>query len=218
MKNFKTMIAASAVAVSSVILFGFHGEQHKTLEIGDEMPKQEIKMKAIDDKAYTLKDIAKAKGTLVIFSCNTCPFVVGRGEKTEGWQGRYNGIQEMCDKNEIGMILVNSNEAKREGDDSYEEMVKFAKEKGQKSIYAVDKHHLIADAFGAKTTPHVFLFDNNKKLVYTGAIDDNVDSAKDVSAHYLTDAISEMASGKKITNPKSKALGCSIKRITAHKH
>lgn len=201
------------LVVLSTILMAFKSEEHATIKIGSNMPNIDTPMKGIDGKEYTLEKIGKEKGTLVIFSCNTCPFVVGRGENTEGWQKRYNGIQQLCDELKVGMVLVNSNEAKRDDEDSYEAMVKFAKEKQQKSIYVVDKNSIVADAFGAKTTPHVFLFDANRKLIYKGAIDDSVDSPEKVTKHYLKNALKQHAEGGKIKISESKALGCSIKRV-----
>jgi len=199
--------------LSSIVLVAFKNEEHVTIKLGDTIPKVDTPMKGTDGNEYTLEKIGKEKGTLVIFSCNTCPFVVGRGDKTEGWQKRYNGIQQLCDELKVGMVLVNSNEAKRDDEDSYEAMIKFEKEKQQKSIYVVDKNSIVADAFGAKTTPHVFLFDSNRKLIYKGAIDDSVDSPEKVTKHYLKDALKQHAEGKKIKISESKALGCSIKRV-----
>ncbi|HCZ08434.1 MAG TPA: thioredoxin family protein, partial [Flavobacteriales bacterium] len=80
--------------------------------------------------------------------------------------------------------------------------------------YVVDREHKLADAFGARTTPHVFLFDSEFRLVYRGSIDDNVNSAAEVKENYLTDAISRMIEGKKVKPAVTKALGCSIKRVS----
>jgi len=153
-------------------------------------------MMDVSGKEMSLNDIKQEKGLVVIFSCNTCPFVVGG--KGEGWEGRYNDVYEECQKNNIGMVLVNSNEAKRDGDDSLEKMKIHAKEEGYKSYYVVDSKHKLADAFGAKTTPHVFMFDKDMNLAYKGAIDDNVESSKEVKEHWLSVAIENLAAGKKI--------------------
>jgi hypothetical protein len=77
----------------------------------------------------------------------------------------------------------------------------------------VDSQHAVADAFGARTTPHVFLFDGTGVLVYTGAIDDNVDSAKKVKKNWLQDAMNAVAKGQPVPVAQSKPLGCSIKRV-----
>ena len=172
------------------------------LAIGESAPMTAAPLLATDGSQLTLTGLAKENGLLVIFSCNTCPFVVGNGTKTEGWEGRYNGIADMAESLGIGMVLVNSNQAKREGDDSLPEMKKRAMDIGSK----------LANAFGARTTPHVYLFNNAMELAYRGSIDDNVNRAGEVKERYLEMAMTRMAEGKKIKTPETKAVGCSIKR------
>lgn len=111
------------------------------------------------------------------------------------------------------MVLVNSNEAQRENEDSPEEMKKRAKEKNYKCNYVVDKNSELANAFGAKTTPHVFLFDKEMKLAYMGAIDDNIKDAEMVNESFLLSAIDNLAAGEAIDPQDTKAIGCSIKRV-----
>lgn len=184
------------------------------LAIGDKAPSADMKMTNIDGQQWSLVDIAGENGTLVIFSCNTCPFVVGREGKSEGWEGRYNEVAGFARENGIGSVLVNSNEAKRKGDDSLEEMKKHAVEAGYIMPYVMDAEHKLADAFGARTTPHVYLFDGDLRLVYRGSIDDSVNSADEVKETYLKDAIERMIEGKKIKPEITKAIGCSIKRVS----
>ena len=184
------------------------------LNPGDKAPLSDMKMTNIDGQQWSLVDIAGENGTLVIFGCNTCPFVVGREGRTEGWEGRYNEVAGFARENGIGSVLVNSNEAKRKGDDSLEEMKMHAREAGYILPYVVDEGHKLADAFGARTTPHVYLFDSEFRLVYRGAIDDNVDSASEVKDTYLKDAIESMMIGKRVKPAVTKAIGCSIKRVS----
>ena len=161
----------------------------------------------IDGKKLNLEGLAKENGTLVMFTCNTCPFVIQ-------WEDRYPELAELAAKNGIGVALVNSNEAKRDGDDSVKEMKKHAVEKGYGELaYLVDEKSALANAFGAKTTPHIFLFDKEWNLVYEGSIDDNSKDAKAVKAAYLKDALNNLKSGKKIIPNNTKAIGCSIKRV-----
>ncbi|MGB0404046.1 MAG: redoxin family protein [Salibacteraceae bacterium] len=185
--------------------------ENKALEIGSEVPLSDEKMANIDGKAYSLNDLKKENGLLVVFSCNTCPFVIGNGDK-EGWEGRYNDLYESALKNQMGMVLVNSNEAKRKGEDSMKNMKAHAKEQGYKMAYVIDKNHKLADAVGARTTPHVYLLDKDLKLVYRGLIDDNVNSAKEVKVKYLEGAMKEVANGRSPEPATTKAMGCSIKR------
>ena len=153
-----------------------------------------------------LRSEMKMNGLLVIFSCNTCPFVLQ-------WENRYNPIFELCEKNDVGMVLVNSNEAKRDGDDSMAKMKEKAESEGYKMKYLMDKDHVVADAFGARTTPHVYLFNKHAKLAYRGSIDDNSENPEEVSETYLMDAINNMVLDEPIDPNITKSIGCSIKRI-----
>ena len=180
--------------------------------IGEKAPMITAPMMGIDGNANTLLDLKGDKGLLVIFSCNTCPFVVGNGSKTEGWEGRYNGLAELAESLDIGMVLVNSNEAKREGDDSLAAMKEHAKEAGYTMPYVVDEGSKLANACGARTTPHVYLYNSKLELAYRGSIDDNVNRSEEVKERYLHMAMQRMAEGKKIKTTETKAIGCSIKR------
>lgn len=186
------------------------------LTIGSAMPAADIKMKDVMGGDRSLKDIAAENGVLVIFSCNTCPFVIG-SEGSQGWQGRYPALAEQCRKDKIGFVLVNSNEAKRDGGDGFTDMQAQYKQQHYNGHYVLDAGHQVADAFGARTTPHVFLFDKGLKLVYKGAIDDNVGDAGAVKQHYLDDAIAAMLAGKPADPATTRNIGCSIKRVE-HTH
>lgn len=200
-------LAPEASAQASVMVIA------EELAIGDKMPMGDHVMMNIDGGKFMLNDNLGEQGLLVVFSCNTCPFVVGNGEKSEGWEGRYNGLHAAAEAAGIQMVLVNSNEAKREGDDSFRAMQKHAEIAEYTMPYVVDAGHRVADAFGATKTPHVYLFGANGTLMYRGAIDDNVQNAQKVGETYLLDAIAEVGAGKKPQVSETKALGCSIKRL-----
>jgi len=215
MKNSNLLFGALFIAaIFFVFGFVYENESSEILEIGEKAPKSNIEMPDVTGQNYSLESLNKENGLLVIFSCNDCPFVIGRGEK-EGWEGRYAGLAELTEKNDIGMVLINSNEAKRQGIDSMDEMEKRAKEQNYSCAYVLDKDSKMADAFGAKTTPHVFLFNKELKLTYKGAIDDNVDSAEGVKENYLENAINATMKGIKIDPNSTKNIGCSIKRVKA---
>jgi hypothetical protein len=198
-----------AISMSSSLI----AQTTETLSIGSTAPAADIKMADISGNSYSLNDLKKEKGLLVIFSCNGCPFVVG-SEGSEGWEGRYEELRSLAFSNGIGMALINSNEAKREKGDDLNSMKTRAKEHGfEKCSYLLDVNSMVANAFFARTTPHVYLFDSNLKLVYKGAIDDNVDDSKKVKEPYLKEAIKNLAAGKKIKPEETKPVGCSIKRI-----
>lgn len=188
------------------------------LAIGAVLPAADVKMKEVGGKEISLKDAVGKNGLLVVFSCNTCPFVVG-SEGSEGWEGRYPELAAFSQRSGVGIVLVNSNEAKRDAGDSFADMQQRYKDKKYGGSYVLDAGNVVADAFGARTTPHVFLFNKDMKLAYKGAIDDNVGSAAGVKAHYVQDAIANLAAGKAIDPATTRNVGCSIKRVAVeHKH
>lgn len=184
-----------------------------TLKLSDKAPMMDYKMEAIDGSGWSLADIKSANGTLVIFSCNTCPFVVGMKDGSfPGWEKDYNSLHKLAKEKGFGVVLVNSNEAKRSGDDSMNAMRDHAKEQGYTLPYVVDENSQLANAFGAKTTPHVFLFDKNDQLIYTGSIDNTWDPKRKKDRSYLVDALNQF--DKKIKVGESEPRGCSIKRTS----
>ncbi|MFT4778962.1 MAG: hypothetical protein ACJAU0_000538 [Flavobacteriales bacterium] len=210
----KSIFSAAALVVvllGSAFMVG-NGEL-ESLEIGAKAPMADVKMAGIDGNAHTLESLAGENGLLVVFSCNTCPFVVGREGKSEGWEGRYNDVYKSATKAGFGMVLVNSNEAKRSGDDSMDEMKMHARSAAYAMPYVVDQDHRLADAMGARTTPHVYLFDKDMTLVYKGAIDDNFESAKEVQEPWLKNAMTSCADGTTIEMNSTRPMGCSIKRV-----
>jgi peroxiredoxin len=175
------------------------------LGIGDNAVLTDVKMEDVSGVNISLKDVKKENGILVLFSSNTCPFVMQ-------WEGRYPDLKAWADKNKVGMIVLNSNHQKHNAEESLEAMKKHAKEKDYNFYYAVDKESAIANAFGGQTTPHAFLFNSKMELVYKGAIDDSYKSAEDVKQPYLKDAISSLSAGKEVAVSETKPVGCSIKR------
>jgi len=198
----KILLSGVAVAAFSLVSFAPVDE----LAIGAAMPKGDLKMQDFTGKQVALNDVMGENGLMVMFSCNTCPFVIKNEERTKE-------VSLYAQKNKVGVILVNSNEGQRSGDDSYEAMQLYAKTKGYEWHYVVDKNSVLADAFGAKRTPEVFLFDKNRKLVYHGAIDDNPSNAEAVKRQHLKIAIDELVAGKEISVKTSKSVGCTIKRV-----
>ncbi|MBK6540028.1 MAG: thioredoxin family protein [Flavobacteriales bacterium] len=209
------MIKIAALSALTLMAFTPHGEL-KDMNIGDALPMADHPMMDVSGKEFNLKQLAAKNGLLVVFTCNTCPFVVG-SEGSEGWEGRYPELGVFARQNGVGLALVNSNEAKRAMGDGLEDMKAHFTEKKYTHYYLLDKGHAVADAFGARTTPHVFLFDKDMKLVYKGAIDDNVESASKVQVPYVRNAITNLAAGKPIDPATTRNIGCSIKRVE-HQH
>ncbi len=184
----------------------------KPLKIGKAAPLQSEKMRNVDGTELSLTDGKQEKGLLVVFSCNTCPFVVGN-EHFAGWEKQYNTIHALAAASKIGMVLINSNEGKRDKDDAFDAMVEHSKKLAYTMPYLLDRNSKVADAFGAKTTPHVFLFNADMKLVYSGSIDNTWDSKRTEDIHYLTDALSQLSTDTKIALRETAPRGCGIKRI-----
>ncbi|MES2848389.1 MAG: thioredoxin family protein [Bacteroidota bacterium] len=198
----KKLIIPSVIAVAAVML---SFTLFDSLPIGSAMPKADKKLKDISGKEISLKDAKKENGLLVMFSCNTCPFVIKNQDRTK----------EICtyaQSKNIGVVVLNSNEAYRASTDSYEEMKVYANEQGYKWNYAVDDNSELADAFGANRTPEVYLFNKDLKLVYHGAIDNNPSDASSVTRKHLQIAIDETVEGKAVSTSETKSVGCGIKR------
>ena len=178
--------------------------QANALSLGDIAPMSTVKMKSVDGREQSIADVRGVKGTLVMFSCNHCPYV-------KAWENRIAAIGNGAPAQGIGVIVINSNDPSEYADDDFPEMQKRAKEKGFRFPYVVDATSDVARAFGATRTPEVYLFDDAGKLVYKGAIDDNAQDADKVKSRYLADAIDALSSGREIAEKESRAIGCSIK-------
>lgn len=197
-KIFLSLLAFASIAVMAFSISGI-------LPIGSTMPKADVKLKDISGAEISIKEVKKENGVLVMFSCNTCPYVIKNQQRTVE-------IAAYAQKNNVGIIILNSNEGQRNDDDSYAAMKAYAKAQNYKWNYVVDKNNEIADAFGANRTPECFLFNAALKLVYHGAIDDNPTDAGNVKRHHLKEAINELTAGKDISVKESRSVGCGIKR------
>lgn len=206
----KKMIPMLGILMVSIVVFvasvNLPNSVKDELELGKKAPLTTVKMLDVSGKKMSLDDAKGPNGLLVVFSSNTCPWVLA-------WEDRYLTIAELAKEKGIGMIAINSNEASRGKEDSYAEMQKHAKEKGYTFPYVVDENHVLADEYGATKTPHIYLFDKNNTLVYRGAIDDSARDLSKIENRYLADAITAMVAGQKIKTTTSKALGCTIKRV-----
>ena len=204
MKQVLTFITAFAMATG--LLMANPNNPITAIPIGSAAPEAAYIMKDVSGVEVSLISARKENGLLVIFSCNTCPFVLG-------WEDRYIPVGEWCAANNVGFVLVNSNEAQRDKQDSMEEMKKHAADKNYNTFYVVDTDHVLADAFGATRTPEVFLFDEELSLVYQGAIDDNMEDASTVEKPYLENALMNLLNSMPIDPATTKSVGCTIKRV-----
>lgn len=175
------------------------------LPIGSMLPKADLRIKDVSGKQITLGQTRGANGLLVMFTCNTCPYVIRN-------QGRTREVCGYAGNRKIGVVLLNANEGDRDGGNSFEEMQAYAKAQGYSWYYALDDKSVLADAFGASRTPECYLFDKNGKLVYHGAIDDSPGDPDQVKRHHLQMAIDEMMAGKEVSVKETRSVGCSINR------
>ena len=211
----KNMFSAVSVALFALLTYNFVGPQ---TEIEPMKPGEKVKlpthsMTDVSGESFSLDDAAGDNGLLVIFNSNLCPFVIGNGTKSEGWEGRYTEIYRMAEELGVGMALINSNKALRNKGDGMDDMREQSKRIGYEGLHLLDRDHVLADAFGALVTPHVFLFNADKVLVYTGTVDDNVNDSKAVKSPYLKDALRAMEKGVAPEPAVTRHLGCSIKRV-----
>ena len=181
------------------------GISQHVLPAGAILPKGDVKMKDVSGTLVSLNEAKAANGLLVLFTCNTCPYI----EKN---QSRIIEICRYAEEKNIGVILLNSNEGDRQDGDSYADMQAYAQQQGYQWKYALDSRSEVADAFGANRTPECFLFDNTNKLVYHGAIDNSPADISNVSRVYVREAINEMVAGKDVTVKESRSVGCTIRR------
>lgn len=200
----KKLLFIAAIAVGGAAYAQNNNIQ--SIEIGSNIPMANAGMKSIDGKSVTLSKAITKQGLLVMFSCNTCPYVI----KSEA---RTKEVIDYTTRHNIGMVIINSNEAQRGKEDSYNAMSAYAKKQGYKVPYVVDDKSKVADAFGATRTPEVFLFDGNGKLVYKGAMEDNPSNPAESKELFLKVAIDNMLAGKPANPNSTKSIGCTIKRI-----
>lgn len=154
-----------------------------------------------------MADYKTAKGFIIVFTCNHCPFA-------KLYQDRINDLNKTYASKGFPVIAINPNDVVAVPDDSYENMQKRAKDKKYTFPYLIDETQAVAKAFNATKTPHAFIvFKENGKLIlkYAGAIDDNAQEPEKAENHYVTDAVNALLAGKPVTTTETKSIGCSIK-------
>jgi hypothetical protein len=194
-----TASVLTAAATLAVLL----GAKALALSIGDAMPVANAALVNVDGRELSLAKVVGPKGTLVIFSCNHCPWV-------KAWEGRMVELGNAYGTKGVGIIAVNSNDPKAYPDNDLPRMQERARDRNYLFPYAVDTTTEVARAFGATHTPEVFLFDASGRLVYHGTIDDNARDEENVKHTYLRDALDAVLAGKVPVVQETKALGCTI--------
>jgi len=173
-----------------------------TLQIGQSAP--DFKLPGVDGKQYSLANFKDAKLLVIVFSCNHCPYVVGSEQRMIKFANDYAGRG-------VKMAAINSNETEHHPNDSFDHMVTRAKEKNFPFAYLRDESQDIARAYGALRTPHFYVFDAQRKLRYTGRMDDNPKLESAAKTHELRDAVDAILAGKKPPIEQTNPLGCNVK-------
>ena len=172
------------------------------LELGAKAPA--FNLPGVDGKNHGLDDYAASGALCVIFSCNHCPYV-------QAYEGRLKDLQAEFGPKGFQMVAINSNDASAYPEDSFDEMKKRAAAQGFNFPYLRDESQAVAKAYGAQRTPHIFLFNAERKLAYLGRVDDNYKDPSAVKSRELRDAIEDTLAGKPARLPETFAVGCTIK-------
>jgi peroxiredoxin len=168
---------------------------------------RDFSLKNVDGKMVSLKDYPKAKGFIVIFTCNHCPYA-------KAYEERIIALDKKYASQGYPVIAINPNDPTAYPEDSFANMVKRAKDKGYTFPYLVDETQEVTKAYGATKTPHVYLLKKvgeQLQVAYIGAIDDNSDDAKAAKERYVEQALAALAAGTTPAVQTTKAVGCSIK-------
>ena len=173
-----------------------------TLELGAKAP--DFDLPGVDGNNYSLASFDDADALAVVFACNHCPFVIGS-------EDRFNEFYADYKDRGVAFISINSNETDGHPTDSFEHMQERAAEKSFQFPYVRDDSQGVALAYGALRTPHFYLFDRDRKLRYTGRMDDNPRDPAGASTHELRDAVDAVLAGREVAEPLTNPLGCNVK-------
>lgn len=172
----------------------------QTLKKNDNAPS--FRLMGTDDKFYSLEDF-RSKSLLIVFICNHCPYVKAR-------IGDLVTLQSRFPKSELQIVGINSNDPSYQ-DEGFENMIKFSKENNLNFPYLIDDTQQIARSYGAVCTPDPFLFDQNRKLVFHGKINDAMEPEMTPQIHVMENNIKRLLDGQSIEKDFDASIGCSIK-------
>lgn len=202
----RTFILIVGVMAVIAVLFINASEPIAGYGVGDYA--KDFKLENIDGKSVSLSDYENAKGYIVVFTCNTCPYA-------KAYESRIIELDKNYASKGFPVIAINPNDVSQQPGDSMNEMKKRANSKGYTFPYLRDDSQEVARAFGATKTPHVYVLNKEAsekyKVEFIGAIDDSPNDPSDVSETYVEDAINSILSGKKPAITEKRAIGCTIK-------
>ncbi|MGE0770385.1 MAG: thioredoxin family protein [Cyclobacteriaceae bacterium] len=177
----------------------------KGYEVGDRAV--DFKLKNVDGRMVSMADYKDAKGFIVVFDCNTCPY-------SKAYNSRIIALNKKYASKGVPLIAINANDPGMSPGDSFEAMVSQARKKDYDFPYLVDETQTVARTYGATNTPHVFVLEKEGqelKVAYIGAIDDNSRNEAAVTKRYVEDAVDAILNGGNVPVEKTKAIGCTIK-------
>lgn len=172
------------------------------LSIGSRAPG--FNLPGVDGRNHSLEEFKDRKAVVVVFSCNHCPYV-------KAYEDRIIAMQRAYADRGVAFVAISANDPVKYPDDSFENMVKRAKEKGYNFPYLYDATQEVARAYGAERTPEFFVLDSQGILRYHGRLDDNVEEPEKVKEHYLRDALNAVLAGEPVPTPETAPVGCTIK-------
>ncbi len=193
------------IALMATIFCGFVADSGPGYAIGD--IATDFRLKNVDGKMISLSDYGDAKGFIVVFTCNHCPFA-------KMYENRIIALDQKYAPAGYPVIAINPNNPALQKEDSFENMQLRAKEKGFTFPYLIDEGQKIYPQYGATKTPHVYVLQKTAKgneVKYIGAIDDNYSDEDAVKHRYVADAVEALLSGKDVPMKQTKAIGCTIK-------
>jgi len=160
-------------------------------------------LKGVDGKTHSSSEYAEPI-LMVVFSCNHCPYV-------QAYEDRMMDFQNSWSSKGVQLVAINSNDEMNYPDDSFDEMVKRSKNRGFNFPYLRDADQTVANAFGATHTPQFFVFDKDRRLRYSGKLDDNWQNAAEAKEFYLRDAAEAILAGNEVRVTETHSIGCTIK-------
>ncbi|KGO91647.1 thioredoxin family protein [Flavobacterium subsaxonicum] len=167
----------------------------------------DFSLKNVDGKKVSLKDIKNAKGYIVVFTCNHCPYAQAYEDRVVALDKKYKALG-------YPVVAINPNNPEKQKEDSFAKMQERAKEKKFAFPYLLDEGQKVYPLYGATKTPHVYVLEKTAKgnvVKYIGAIDDNYEDATLVKQKYVEAAVDALLIGKEVSVKETKAIGCSIK-------
>jgi peroxiredoxin len=173
-----------------------------TLELGESAP--DFALPATDGKTYSLADFSEAPVLVIFFTCNHCPYVINSDE------GTRTTVEKFSPRG-VRFVGINANSSNTRAEDSFEHMVARMAEHGYPWIYLHDASQDVARAYGALRTPHFYVFDAQRRLVYTGRAVDSPRDATKITTHELETAMNDVLAGRAVATPKTNPIGCNVK-------